>query len=205
MNGRLQFRSWMLDNWARMSLPLAVLLLCSLPVFLTAKNIPLILLYAMLPVYMIHQYEEHAHGKFVAFVNSVVGKGYEVLTKGFAFWINILDVWLVFLVSFYLAKFVAIGFALVPIYLSILNGVTHVIASVVLRRYNPGLYTSLVLFFPWGVSLLVYFNGIIQAKLLFNGIGILAGIAGHAVIVIPVLRRRNKLEASARRGFPSNP
>ena len=134
----------------------------------------------------------------------MVGKGYEVLTKGFAFWINILDVWLVFLVSFYLAKFVAIGFALVPIYLSILNGVTHVIASVILRRYNPGLCTSLVLFFPWGVSLLVYFNGIIQAKPLFNGIGILAGIAGHAVIVIPVLRRRNKLEASARRGFPSN-
>jgi hypothetical protein len=85
MNGRLQIRSWMLDNWARMSLPLAVLLLCSLPVFLTAKNIPLILLYTMLPVYMIHQYEEHAHGKFVAFVNSVVGKGYEVPDKGFRF------------------------------------------------------------------------------------------------------------------------
>ena len=33
MNGRLQFRTWMLDNWARMTLPLAVLLLCSLPVF----------------------------------------------------------------------------------------------------------------------------------------------------------------------------
>jgi hypothetical protein len=60
-------------------------------------------------------------------------------------------------------------------------------------------------FFLGGIFLLVYFNGIIQAKLLFNGIGILAGIAGHAVIVIPVLRRRKKLEASARRGFPSNP
>ena len=135
-----------------MTLPLAVLLLCALPIFLTAKNVPLTLLYTMLPVYMIHQYEEHAHGRFVAFVNSVVGTGYEVLTKGFAFWVNILDVWLVFLVSFYLAKYVAIGFALVPIYLSILNGVTHVIASVVLRRYNPGLYTSLVLFSLEGSS-----------------------------------------------------
>ena len=205
MNGRLQFRSWMLDNWARMTLPLAVLLLCSLPIFLTADNMSLILLYTMLPVYMIHQYEEHAHGRFVAFVNSVVGKGYEILTKAFAFWINVLDVWLVFLVSFYLAKYVAIGFALVPIYLTVFNGVTHVIASVVLRRYNPGLYTSLVLFFPWGVFLLAYFNGIIRANLLFNGIGILAGIAGHAVIVIPVLRKRNRLEPSTRRGFPSNP
>jgi Na+-translocating ferredoxin:NAD+ oxidoreductase RnfE subunit len=156
----------------------------------------LILLYTMLPVYMIHQYEEHAHGRFVAFVNSVIGKGHEVLTKVFAFWINILDVWLVFLVSFYLAKYVAIGFALVPIYLTILNAVTHAIAGVVLRKYNPGLYTSLGLFFPWGAFLLVYFNWIIQANLLFNGIGILAGIAGHAVIVIPVLRRRNRLETT---------
>jgi hypothetical protein len=153
MNGRPRFGSWMLDNWALMTLPLAVLLLCSLPIFLTAENMSLILPYTMLPVYMIHQYEEHAHGRFVAFVNSVVGKGHEVLTKVFAFWINILDVWLVFLMSFYLAKYVAIGFALVPIYLTILNAVTHVIAGVVLRRYNPGLYTSLVLFFPWGAFL----------------------------------------------------
>jgi hypothetical protein len=205
MHGRSQFGSWMLDNWARMTLPLAVLLLCSLPIFLSAENTSLILLYTLLPVYMIHQYEEHAHGRFVAFVNSEVGKGHEVLTKRFAFWINILDVWLVFLVSFYLAKYAGIGFALVPIYLTILNGITHVIAGVILRRYNPGLYTSLVLFFPWGLFLLVYFNGIIQADVLFNGIGVLAGIAGHAVIVIPVLRRRNRLEASTRGGFPSNP
>lgn len=135
-----------------MSLPFAVLALCSLPIFLTADNVPLVLLYTLLPVYMIHQYEEHAHGRFVEFFNSTVGKGYAVLTKTSAFWINILEVWLLFLVSFYLAKYVALGIALVPIYLTIINGFTHVIAGIALRKYNPGLYTSLLLFFPWDSS-----------------------------------------------------
>jgi Na+-translocating ferredoxin:NAD+ oxidoreductase RnfE subunit len=71
---------------------------------------------------------------------------------------------LAFLVSFYLAKYVALGIAFVPtfvpIYLTIINGFTHVVASIALRRYNPGLYTSLLLFLPWGFFLLIYFNAI---------------------------------------------
>jgi len=152
-----------------MSLPFAVLALCSLPVFSTAGNAPLILLYTLLPVYMIHQYEEHAHGRFVEFFNSTMGRGHEVLTKASAFWINILEVRVLFLVSFYLAKYVAVGIAFVPIYLTIFNGFTHVISSVALRRYNPGLYTSVLLFFPWGFFLLIYFNGIAGSRFLFNG------------------------------------
>ena len=89
---------------------------CSLPIFLTANNMSLILLYTLLPVYMIHQYEEHAHGRFVEFFNSTIGRGQTVLTRVSAFWLNILEVWLLFLVSFYLAKYLAVGFAFVPIY-----------------------------------------------------------------------------------------
>lgn len=197
MDDGYRWGSWILDNWARMALPFAALMLCSLPVFLTATNVPMILLYTLLPVYMIHQYEEHAHGRFVEFFNSTMGNGYEVLTKVSAFWINMLEVWLLFLVSFYLAKYVAIGFALVPVYLIVFNGFTHVIASAALRRYNPGLYTALLLFFPWGLFLLIYFNGITQSGLLFNGIGLLAAIIGHAIIVIYAVRRRNTLESGS--------
>jgi hypothetical protein len=66
---------WVLDNWSRMALSFAVLTLCSLPVFLTGDNLPLILLYTSLHVYMIHQYEEHAHSRFVGFFNSTIGGG----------------------------------------------------------------------------------------------------------------------------------
>ncbi len=117
MDEGYRFRSWFVDDygWARMSLPFAVLALCSLPIFLTANNLSLILLYTLLPVYMIHQYEEHAHGRFVDFFNSTIGQGYNVLTKVSAFWINILEVWVLFIVSFYLAKYVALGLAFVPV------------------------------------------------------------------------------------------
>jgi len=181
MDEGYRFRSWFVDNygWARMSLPFAILALLSLPIFLTADNLSLILLYTLLPVYMIHQYEEHAHGRFVDFFNSTIGKEYNVLTRGSAFWINILEVWVLFIVSFYLAKYVALGVAFVPVYATIFNGFTHAIASIFLRRYNPGLYTALVLFLPWGIFLLIYFNAIARSSLLFNGVGLLVGILLH--------------------------
>jgi hypothetical protein len=185
--------AWVVENWSRMALPFAVLALVSLPIFSGGGNLPLILLYTLLPVYMIHQYEEHAHGRFVEFFNETVGRGREVLTKVSAFWINILEVWVVFLVSFYLARYVALGFAFVPIWLTLFNGLTHVGASLALRRYNPGLYTSLALFFPWGLFLLFYFAGAVASDLLFNAIGVLAAVVGHAVIVVYALRRRARL------------
>ena len=80
--------------------------------------------------------------------NPKIGEGHGVLMKTPAFWINILEVWVLFLVSFYLAKYVAIGFALVALYMILINGITHLIGSVSCRRYNPGLYMSLAWLFP---------------------------------------------------------
>lgn len=65
VNDDYRLAPWIVDNWSRMALPFAVLMLFTLPIFLTDDNLPLILLYTLLPVYMIHQYEEHAHGGFV--------------------------------------------------------------------------------------------------------------------------------------------
>ncbi len=205
LSGGYRLATWVIENWSRMALPFAVLALVSLPIFSGGKNLPLVLLYTLLPVYMIHQYEEHAHGRFVEFFNETEGRGREVLTKVSAFWINILEVWVVFLVSFYLARYVALGFAFVPIWLTLFNGLTHVVAALSLGRYNPGLYTSVLLFFPWCIFLLVYFNRVMPSSLLFNGIGLLAAVIGHAVIVVYALRGRGKLESGASRVIETNP
>lgn len=189
---------WILDNWSRMALPFAVLTLCSLSVFLTGGNLPLVLLYTLLPVYMIHQYEEHAHGRFVEFFNSTIGGGRPVPTKVSAFWLNILGVWLLLLVSFYLAKYVALGLAFVPVYLVLVNAVTHVLTSVRLRTYNSGLYTSILLFLPWGMFLAIYFSGIVQASFLFNAIGLPLAAAEHAAIALYAISRRRKLGTNPR-------
>lgn len=179
-----------------MSLPFAVLMLCSLPVLLTSDNVALVLLYTLLPLYMFHQYEEHAHGKFVDFFNSTVGRGCPVLTKSSAFLINVLGVWLVFFVSFYLAKYVALGVVFVPVYLVLVNAVTHLVTGIRLRRYNPGLYTSILLFLPWGSFLAIYFGYTVQSSLLFGGVGLLVAIIEHAIIVVYATARRNALESS---------
>ena len=103
------------------------------------------------------------------------------------------------------AKYVAVGFAFVPVYTGLVNGLTHAIASLALRRYNPGLYTTLLLFFPWGIFLLVYFNAATEPSLVFNVIGVLVGIVGHAIIVVYALRRRSRLESGSHRGAAASP
>ena len=185
-----------------MAPPAAVLLLASLFLFLDAGG-PLILAYTLLPVYMFHQYEEHAQGRFAAYVNSGVGQGHEMLTRAGVFWINVLDVWAVFLELFYLSGYVAIGFALGAIYVTIINGITHALSGAVQRKYNPGLYTGLALFLPWGVFLLVYFNVAVLtgSVLLFNAVGLLMGIMVHAILMAYLLRRRARLLSGA--GVPS--
>ena len=192
-----QLRSWLVDdyNWARLALPCALILLTSLPVVLTAENRPLILLVTLLPAYMIHQYEEHAHGRFVAFFNATICRGRDVLTPVSAFWINILDVWLVFLVAFYLAKYWTLGVSLFPVYVILLNAATHVTVAVRLRRYDPGLITSLVLFLPWGGYLLIYFHDAVDRIVLVNGVALGAAVLVHAIIIVYVVRTYKRLEA----------
>jgi hypothetical protein len=75
VSGGYRLAAWVIENWSRMALPFAVLALVSLPVFATGENAPPVLLYTLLPVYMIHQYEEHAYGRFVEFFNETVGRG----------------------------------------------------------------------------------------------------------------------------------
>jgi hypothetical protein len=66
-----------------------------------------------------------------------------------------------------------------------------------LRTYNPGLYTSVLLFLPWGAFLAGYFSGIVRAGLLFNGIGLLLAVAEHAAITLYATSRRRKLGAGS--------
>ncbi len=202
MSDGYRWPSWFVAQWSRAALPGAVIILALLPLLATDENRPLILLVTLLPLYMIHQYEEHAHGRFMAFFNRVIGHGYDVLTPRGIFWINIAGVWALFLATFYLARFVALGFALVPIYLTLVNALLHIGPGLRLRGYNPGLGTALVLFVPWGGYLLVSFNGLIADRLLANAIGLVAAIAVHVVVIVFALRRRAALAAA---GSPSAP
>jgi hypothetical protein len=198
-----RLQSWFLDQWSRVALPCAIVVLALLPVVGNAENRPLVLLVTLLPIYMIHQYEEHAHGRFAAFANATIGEGYDVFTSRPIWLINIILVWVLFLISFYLARFVSLEFALLPVYLTLVNGVIHLLATARLRRYNPGLWTALILFLPWGVVLLRYFNDFTGAGLLTNLAALIFAIALHAAIFVWALRRRARLQACQNRVPPS--
>ena len=80
----------------------------------------------------------------------------------------------------------------------VFNGVSHVLMGVALRRYNPGLYTSLFLFLPWGVFLIFYFSSTVPSSLVWNVVGLLTGgFLLHAIILVHVFRRRRALLSPA--------
>jgi hypothetical protein len=139
------FRNWVYGGFLAglLLLALTALLAQDWPVWLTA-------VWMMLPLYMLHQYEEHDNDRFRTFVNSQIAGGREALSPAVVFLINIPGVWGVILVSFALAWNVRPGLGLIAIYLVLVNAVAHVVAAIAMRRYNPGLITALVLFLPVG-------------------------------------------------------
>lgn len=51
---------WLVQHWVAMAFSMAVLLLALVPVLALTWDLPLLLVLAQLPLYMIHQVEEHA-------------------------------------------------------------------------------------------------------------------------------------------------
>ncbi len=105
---------------------------------------------SLLPIYMIHQYEEHAHGRFKDFVNAMLAHGQEKITDVPIFWVNIVGVWVIDLVALYGAAYIHPPLGLIAAYPAVVNGLLHVLMAVRQRRYNPGLWTSILLLLPIG-------------------------------------------------------
>jgi hypothetical protein len=71
----------------------------TLPVLWDSADRVLWLMLTLLPVYMIHQYEDHARGRFVKDFNATIGKGLPVLTRESAMVINVGGLWLLYLMT----------------------------------------------------------------------------------------------------------
>jgi hypothetical protein len=112
---------------------------------------------ALLVIYMLHQIEEHLWpGGFRQFANAYVfksGKDDWPVGSGGVALVNIGWVWLpVGLAVLFPATLNWIGLAWIG--LTLINGLTHIVSTVRLRIYNPGLVTSIVLFLPFTIFVL---------------------------------------------------
>jgi len=163
---------------------LAAWLLLALTPFLSAHwSTAFLLVFLQLPVYMLHQYEEHDHDRFRRMVNQLIGHGKEVLTPAAVFIINIPGVWGVNLISILLAAGCGIGWGLIGIYLTLVNGLAHIGQGFALRRYNPGLATSIFLFLPISLTALVQVTATGEASWLQQTVGLGSAILIHGAII----------------------
>jgi hypothetical protein len=185
-----RYYDWLIENWAKASLPLAIILFLISPFVYQGIGLAAFLVFLTLPFYMLHQFEEHAGGQFKAFVNRTMGRGREVLSDIAIFRINVIVVWLGTLVVLYLCVYVNIVWGLLSGYLVAFNGLVHIISSIRMRRYNPGLWTSVFVFLPLGIYIIYIVNKESGAGWLYNVIFLVVTILLHAMILINVRRQR---------------
>lgn len=185
--------SWLVRDWQWPAAALftSMFLLALTPVVFLSTDLSLALLYVQLPIYMIHQWEEHRGDHFRLYINRTIGGGQEALTPTATFWINSLGVWGVDLVALYLAWTVAPWAGLAAAYLAVVNAIPHLAMTIKRREYNPGVITAALLFLPIGGWSIYQIGG--QASWQANGIALLIAVGVHVAIVIHVARRLARL------------
>jgi hypothetical protein len=189
---------WLLVQWPYATFFAAFFLAALFPPIERGLGLPLALVFAQLPIYMFHQLEEHYHDRFRAFINLHIGKGQEALTPEATFWINSLGVWGCDLVAFYLAIYVNPALGLIAVYLALFNGVTHIIAALALRCYNPGLVTAVVALIPFGLWSAFVISDASHAGWPAHLLAFAVALAIHAAIMVTLKLHLRKLNAVAK-------
>ncbi len=184
---------WFRRNWMYAGVIAGLFLFAVLPLFADAWSLPLLLVFIQLPLYMLHQVEEHAGDRFRTFVNTRIARVPDALTTEAVVVINVPLVWGVDLVALYLARFVDLGLGLIAIYLTVVNALVHILTAVRFRGYNPGLATAIVLFLPFGVWGIVVFAATPGVTIGDHILGIALAVVVHVGIAVHVFRRARSL------------
>lgn len=188
-------RTWFLQNWMNTGFIAGLFLLAVIPFLDQAHDPAFLLIYLQLPLYMLHQLEEHTGDRFRRYLNATMAGGKPALTPTAVVVINVGGVWLVDLVAIYLAAFVSLGLGLIAVYLTLVNALVHVAGAVRERRYNPGLVTAIVLFLPASIVGLATISGRPGVTPTEHVIGLAVAILIHVAIIVHVKRRAASLPA----------
>lgn len=150
----------------------------------SADRAELLLVYSALPVYMIHQFEEHDRDRFRRFANALLRPRHAGLSRVDVLVINIVLVWYLLTLSFVLAGAFGVGWGMIAAYALLVNGLAHVGQGVALRRYNPGLGTAVAAFLP--LAFLIILS--VPATAAQHWVSLAVVVAGHAAILWRALR-----------------
>ncbi len=184
----------LISGWVYGAVLAAAVLLLLAPLLIAPWPAVVAATFLLLPAYMIHQFEEHDRDRFRTFFNGTVGGGHDVLTPLAVFVINVLGVWGVITLSLYGAALVDTGWAIVAVYLVLVNAAVHIIPAIVQRRYNPGLLTAIVVFVPLGGYTLMLVQQTGAGSVGFHLIGLAVAVGVHAAIMIHARRRLRRFQ-----------
>ena len=190
------FIAWFLRYWSRVTLPLAAILLLLTPFLLNGLGEAGFLAFLLLPVYMIHQYEEHAHGRFKADIDSMLASRLLTISNVTIFWVNVGLVWGTYLATLYLVYFVDLAFGLVMAYGTLLNGLLHIGMALRLHKYNAGLWTALTLFLPVGGFVAFVISADTQAAFGFQLFGIAMAALLHVITFAAIIKSARPASSS---------
>lgn len=177
-------------QWPEAAAFAACFLLALLPIVWSEGGLAAMLIYVQLPVYMLHQLEEHHGDRFRLYINGRLGS--EVLTRPATFAINLLGVWVAMLASFLLAYYVNPAWGLIAIYVTAVNAFVHLAGAIAARGYNPGLATAIALFAPLSIWAIVGVNHTYEVPGTIQLAALALAVLSHLAIIAYVVRRRQR-------------
>ena len=190
-------RDWLIKYWSHVSFFAAIFITIPFLVFFQKIDLVLLLIWLQVPIYMLHQFEEHGTGTFKKWINNDIlkSKGKEILTDVHLFWINVPLTWILFPLFTSLSS-INLVYGIWIAILSIGNSVLHVGATIIQRKYNPGFFASLFLNIPTGIYILYLLNQKGVLNPLNVSIGVLVTIIGHGLIQVLGRTLKKKLNTS---------
>jgi hypothetical protein len=178
---------WLYKNWAWISIILALYLMLVLLTFVNDNNYLLFLIWLQVPVYLLHQFEEHAWpGGFKRYINRNIfnaGDREAPLDDAGIFWINIPIVWALMPLCAILSRYSLVIGAWIPFF-SVINSLTHVLVLLAKREYNPGAVVSLLVNIPVGAYTIVALYNAGAITVLVGVLSIAFAILLHLAIIV---------------------
>ena len=159
------------------------------PVLVPLLPLGFLLIFLHTPGYMIHQVEEHQGDRFRRFVNDRLFGGSDVLRTVDVLVINLPLVWGLNLAALYAALAAGMGYGLVAPYAMLVNAIAHFGAFARFKTYNPGLWTSALIFVPLSASTIGVIGALPQVTLVHHLVGIGLAVLLHVLIVAHTVRR----------------
>jgi len=175
-------------DWAKSGMRIAILI--SIYVFLVSGykwSSVEALVWIHFVLLLIHQYEEYVYpGGFKEYFNQNIVNNIPIMRTPLndrgIFIVNVVLAWTAYFLSALRGlHFPALIFGLLGV--TIMNGLLHTIVFIIKREYNPGLFSGMFLFIPFGIYFLIKMISMAPGSLLP---GVLIFVVGASLIPITI-------------------